>query len=55
MEQTKKPYTKPALQLHGSVEVLTGFGGQHDVFGGGFLSPNCKAKAKSHGAADFAS
>ena len=50
----KKPYVKPELQVHGSVEAITGFSG-HDIFGGGFLSPKCKAKAKSQGPADFGS
>lgn len=51
----KKAYSKPALKSHGAVETVTGFVGSHDVFGGGFLSPNCKAKAKAHGPADFGS
>ena len=55
MEQTKKPYTKPTLQAHGSVEVITGFVGGHDVFGGGFLSQGAKCKSKTHGPADFGS
>jgi hypothetical protein len=54
MDQIKKPYTKPTLQAHGSVEVITGFTG-HDVFGGGFLSQGAKAKSKKHGPADFGS
>ena len=54
MYQTKKPYSKPELQVHGSVEAITGYTGQ-DVFGGGFLSPKSKAKAKKHGPADFGS
>jgi hypothetical protein len=52
MEQMKKPYAKPTLKLHGSVEAVTGFTGEHDVFGGGFLSTAAKCKAKTHGAAD---
>lgn len=55
MQQTKKPYTTPVLKMHGSVEAITGFGGAHDVFGGGFLSPSSKAKAKKHGPCDFGS
>jgi len=54
MEQTKKPYSKPTLQAHGSVEGITGFTG-HDVFGSGFLSQGAKAKSRHHGAADFGS
>jgi len=55
MHQTKKPYSKPELQVHGSVEAITGYTGGHDVFGGGFLSPKSKAKAKKQGPADFGS
>lgn len=55
MEQTKKLYTKPTLQVHGSVESVTRFGGDHDVFGGGFLSPKRKASAVKHGPSDFCS
>lgn len=55
MRQNKKPYAKPQLQLHGSVEAITGYAGDYDVFGGGFLSPQSKAKAKKHGPADFGS
>lgn len=52
MEQMKKQYAKPALKLHGSVETITGFTGEHDVFGGGFLSTSAKCKSKIHGPAD---
>jgi hypothetical protein len=52
MEQMKKKYAKPALKLHGSVEAVTGFTGEHDVFGGGFLSTAAKCKSKDHGPAD---
>jgi hypothetical protein len=52
MEQMKKQYAKPALKLHGSVESVTGFTGEHDVFGGGFLSTKSKCKAKLQGPAD---
>lgn len=53
MEQMKKPYAKPTLTLHGSVESITGFGPeQHDVFGGGFLSTKHKCTAKGQGPAD---
>jgi hypothetical protein len=52
MEQNKKQYVKPALKRHGSVEAITGFGGTHDVFGGGFLSTNAKCKSTGHGPAD---
>ena len=55
MEQMKKTYVKPELQVHGSVEAITGFTGGSDIFGGGFLSPKCKAKAKKQGPADFGS
>lgn len=55
MGQNKKTYAKPQLQVHGSVEAITGYAGDHDVFGGGFLSPKSKAKAKRHGPADFGS
>jgi hypothetical protein len=55
MRQIKKPYAKPQLQVHGSVEAITGYTGDHDVFGGGFLSPKSKAAAKKHGPADFGS
>jgi hypothetical protein len=51
----KKPYTKPVVRVHGSVEDITGYTGQHDVFGGGFLSTHSKAAAKKHGPADFGS
>lgn len=51
----RKPYVKPQLHVHGSVEAITGFTGGHDIFGGGFLSPKCKAKAKAQGPADFGS
>ncbi|MET0283413.1 MAG: hypothetical protein ABW352_03045 [Polyangiales bacterium] len=52
MEQNKKQYVKPALKLHGSVEAVTGFTGEHDVFGGGFLSTKAKCKASGQGPAD---
>jgi hypothetical protein len=52
MEQMKKHYAKPALKLHGSVESVTGFTAEHDVFGGGFLSTKSKCKAKLQGPAD---
>jgi len=55
MRQIKKPYVKPQLQVHGSVEAITGYTGDHDVFGGGFLSPQSKARAKKQGPADFGS
>ncbi len=55
MGQNKKTYAKPQLQVHGSVEAITGYSGDHDVFGGGFLSPKSKAKAKKQGPADFGS
>ena len=55
MEQMKKSYTKPTLLAHGSVEVITGYAGSHDVFGGGFLSQSAKCKSKQHGPADFGS
>lgn len=55
MQQNKKPYAKPALRVHGSVEAITGFTKDHDVFGGGFLSSRSKAAAKKHGPADFGS
>jgi hypothetical protein len=48
MEQMKKPYVKPELKLHGSVESITGFTGEHDVFGGGFLSTAARCKQKDH-------
>ncbi|HEX5656408.1 MAG TPA: hypothetical protein VFX59_04400 [Polyangiales bacterium] len=51
MEQMKKQYAKPALKLHGSVESVTGFTGEHDVFGGGFLSTKAKCKSDTHGPA----
>ena len=53
--EKKKSYSKPVLQVHGSVEAITGFTGGKDVFGGGFLSPYSKAAAKKHGPADFGS
>lgn len=51
----KKTYTKPRITFMAPVEDVTRFTPAHDVFGGGFLSPACKAKARSHGAADFGS
>ena len=50
----KRLYKKPVLEVHGKVEDLTGYNG-HDVFGGGFLSPAAKAKARQSGPADFGS
>jgi hypothetical protein len=55
MQQSKKPYAKPELSVHGSVEAITGFTGSHDVFGGGFLSSRSKAAAKKQGPSDFCS
>lgn len=55
MSSKKKPYVKPELQVHGSVEAITGYTGNYDVFGGGFLSPNSRAQAKKHGPSDFGS
>jgi len=56
MQNTKKQYSKPELHVHGSVEAITGYSGKDtDVFGGGFLSPKSKAKAKKLGPADFGS
>jgi hypothetical protein len=50
----KRQYKKPVLEVHGKVEELTNYH-DHDVFGGGFLSPACKARARQTGPADFGS